>query len=374
MIDPTLLYNYSKELNILYVEDDININASTLDVFEDYFSKVECAIDGKDGLEKYQQFHSLTNKYFDIVITDINMPKLNGIDMISQIKTINKKQNFLVISAHSDSDKLLKLIDLGINHFLLKPISLEKLVEKLYTICQIAVNKKNEKKYLISQSKNAAMGEMIDMIAHQWLAQVNIMKMRSDITKSEISDGYIQDKDIEEFFSKQIEGFNHLTQTLNEFRGFFKQNSKLETIELNKLLNSVTILLKDNLVKNMIDLKIDIPHNFEINVIPNEFKHVFINLIQNSIEAFEEHNKKDRTISIRSYKINNKTHIEYIDNAGGIEHNLLKSIYKKRFTTKSQGTGMGMYLIKLILDKIDVDIEVKNFKNGVKFILTFNGF
>jgi YesN/AraC family two-component response regulator len=369
MTDLSLLYSYSKDLKVLYVEDDIRVNQSTTEIFEDYFSKVECAFNGIEGIEKYNHFHSLTSDYYDIVITDINMPKLNGIDMIKQIKTINKAQEFLVISAYSDSDKLLKLIELGISHFLLKPISLERLNQKLFILSQTLVNKKNEKQYLISKSKNAALGEMIDMIAHQWLAQVNVMKMRNDMARSDISDGHINKDEVFIHLEKQLNSFDHLTQTLNEFRGFFKLDTKKENTSLQDILSSVKVLLKDSLVDNTIDLDIKVNQSIKVNVIANEFKHIFINLIQNSIEAFDGQDINNKTVQITGYINDKNTIIQYIDNAGGLDKKTLENILKPSYSTKKNGTGMGMYLVKLILDKIDADITISNYEDGAKFTI-----
>ncbi|MEA2017496.1 MAG: hybrid sensor histidine kinase/response regulator, partial [Campylobacterota bacterium] len=317
------------------------------------------------------KYFNKTGNYYDIVISDINMPKLNGIEMAKAIKNINPHQEIMVVSAYNDSDKLMRLIDLGINYFLLKPISFEKTLDTLYKVSQSVANKKASAQYLISQSKNAAMGEMIDMIAHQWLAQVNIMNIRADIAKMDIKDGYINNDEIDKFLVDQRGGFSHLTQTLNEFRGFFTQNNKLEKIPLLKILQSVQILLKDNLVNNTVELEVFIDESIEVNIIPNEFKHILINLIQNSIDAFNENNIENREITVKSYKKEATTILEYYDNAGGIDEKKIDKVFEPRYTTKTTGTGMGMYLSKLILDKIGASIKVLNYKSGAKFIVDF---
>jgi len=372
MIDQKEIYYYSKNLNVLYVEDNIEVNKQTLDIFEDYFNRTDSAYNGQEGLLKYKDFLLENKNYYDIVITDINMPKLDGIEMTKAIKEINNDQEIVIISAYNDSDKLMRLIDLGVNHFLLKPILLDKILKSLYKVSQSVVNKKASEKYLISQSKNAAMGEMVDMIAHQWLAQVNIMNMKADITQSEIKDGYIGFSEMEKFLAEQKVGFSHLTQTLNEFRRFFKVDNTIEKVPIIEIIKSMKILLKDYLVHNMVDLKIFIDESLEVHMIPNEFKHVVINLIQNSIDAFNENSIKNRTITIKSYKKEDTVILEYLDNGGGIDSKDIEKIFEPRYTTKSTGTGMGMYLAKLILDKIDSTIKVRNGETGVIFIVCFS--
>lgn len=150
MIDQKELHAYSKDLDVLYVEDDRTLHVETLEIFEDYFKKVDSAYDGKEGLEKYDKYFNKTGNYYDIVISDINMPKLNGIEMAKAIKNINPHQEIIVVSAYNDSDKLMKLIDLGINYFLLKPISFEKTLDTLYKVSQSVANKKASVDYMIS--------------------------------------------------------------------------------------------------------------------------------------------------------------------------------------------------------------------------------
>jgi len=369
MITLNKLLQYSQNLNILYVEDEPRLKEQMTDVLEDIFNIVDSAKDGEEGILKYNEFYDKNGFFYDIVITDINMPKLNGIDMIKRLKPINIEQKFIVISAYSDSEKLLSLIDLGINYFLLKPIKNNTLMEQLYKVSKNIRNKKDKDKHFITQAKNAAMGEMIDIIAHQWLAQVNIMKMRTDLALVEFYDKSLNDDDIKEYFDTQLKSFTHLVETLNEFRGFFKLDTKKEDIIFLDIIDSLKVLLKDNISKNYISCNTNIEKSFKINVIPNEFKQIFINLIQNSIEAFNEKGIEKREIYINSYENDKNKIIEYIDNAGGIDETYIKKILEPHFTTKKTGTGMGMYLIKLILNKIDATISIENYKEGIKFIL-----
>ena len=142
------LRQYTKHLTILYVEDDDLLRESTLFLFEPFFKKVDSACDGEEGLILYNK------KQYDIVITDINMPKMNGIEMISKIKEINTEQKIVAISAHDESEILINLIKTGINSFILKPIIQNEIINTLYPISRDAytqilnielVNELNEK-------------------------------------------------------------------------------------------------------------------------------------------------------------------------------------------------------------------------------------
>ena len=137
-----MLIESNKDLTVLYVEDSDVVRESTFGMLEEFFSNVDCARDGEEGLYKYNKHYQDNFHYYDIVITDINMPKMNGIEMSQSILTLNEDQMILVISAHNESDYLLKLINMGISNFILKPIEITKFQKMIFRILTSLENKK----------------------------------------------------------------------------------------------------------------------------------------------------------------------------------------------------------------------------------------
>ncbi|MDA7818381.1 response regulator [Sulfurimonas sp.] len=130
-----LLASTGKDFKVLYIEDDIEIRNSTSQFLNTFFNVVDTAIDGLDGLEKYKSFHKENNSYYHLIITDINMPNMNGIELSKNILKINPDQTILVISAYNDSNNLIEMINLHISHFTPKPILQEHIIETLLMIC-----------------------------------------------------------------------------------------------------------------------------------------------------------------------------------------------------------------------------------------------
>jgi len=130
-----LLYNLSNKLNILYVEDDIMSQQEGESLFRDLFSSVDIAGDGKEGFDKYIEYIENNGKYYDLVITDINMPNVNGIELCKNIFQTNSEQKILVISAHEESIYLIDLINIGVAGFIHKPFEKKKILEILYETC-----------------------------------------------------------------------------------------------------------------------------------------------------------------------------------------------------------------------------------------------
>jgi len=122
------LIKYAQEWNLLYVDDDAFSLEMTCEILKKYFTNIITAIDGQDGYEKFK-----TNK-IDLIITDINMPKLTGLEMISKIREIDMDVSVLILSAYKEDDFFLQSIGFGVDGYLLKPIEpiqLETMVSKI---------------------------------------------------------------------------------------------------------------------------------------------------------------------------------------------------------------------------------------------------
>ncbi len=121
------IIKYSNSLKLLYVEDNQSARDATLLIFEEFFKKIVLAVDGEDALEKF-------DNSFDLIITDINMPKLNGLEMTKKIRELNKNIPILVLSAYNESGYFLESIKLGVDGYLLKPIEMEQFLTALSKI------------------------------------------------------------------------------------------------------------------------------------------------------------------------------------------------------------------------------------------------
>jgi len=128
-----------QDLSILYVEDEDKLRREMFVYLSKFFRQVNTAMNGKEGLKKYQQDRC------DMIITDISMPQLNGLDMSQEIKLTNKNQKILIASAYSDSNILLRAIKMGIDGYILKPFDFRQINEAIYKIAiAIEESKQNE--------------------------------------------------------------------------------------------------------------------------------------------------------------------------------------------------------------------------------------
>jgi YesN/AraC family two-component response regulator len=365
MVDLHKVREYTKELKVLYVEDDKGLLKETEELLLNFFKDIVTATNGEIGLELYK------NGEFDLVITDIKMPKMDGIELSEKIMEINSEQAIIITSAYNDSDKLLSLIKIGISDFLLKPINLEQLLKVLYKVSKNIYTHKKEKEFLFSQSKLAIMGEMVDITAHQWLQFINVLSLKIDLLSYENENGTLNRDKIAKFINEANFEIEELVEILEEFRGFFRNKRKQKVI-VKDIIKNVLVLLKDYLVKHSVNVETDVDETI-IKIYPNEFKQVIMNIIINMVEAFEERNIETRNINFSLFNSIDGVVLEICDNAGGIEEDLIDSIFESNFTTKKGGTGMGLYLSKTIMERLGGDISVMNKGYGVKFSLKFKG-
>ncbi len=125
MINPKQLKEAALGLKILYVEDDKELRQNTQRLLASFFTEIDTAENGMEGLKKYRQ------ATFDLILTDINMPLMNGVKMVEHIKADNPHQVIIVISAHDESRYLLDLINLGVDYFVLKPLDIQQFLNVL---------------------------------------------------------------------------------------------------------------------------------------------------------------------------------------------------------------------------------------------------
>lgn len=137
-------------LSVLVVEDEISIREEFQDFLDFYFGFVHVAVDGCNGLELIDKYHP------DIIITDINMPCMNGLEMMEEAKKISANSIFIFTSAFSDTKYLLKAIDIKADSYIIKPIRLNTLLEKIKELLKnrvIADEENTHSTDTISQNK-----------------------------------------------------------------------------------------------------------------------------------------------------------------------------------------------------------------------------
>jgi len=131
MVDYKRLYTLTNKMSVLLVEDYELLRNEMAEVLEDLVQTVTCASDGREALLFYKDALE-KNKHYDVIISDIQMPKMNGVEFAKKVREINDSQVIYVLSAYTDKEYLLELINIGIAKFITKPIDYDELFSILY--------------------------------------------------------------------------------------------------------------------------------------------------------------------------------------------------------------------------------------------------
>ncbi len=134
MINTNELIRYTEQLSILFVEDHEELRIQTTDILQKLFKTVDTFSNGKDALEQYVKYAEENSKNYDIILTDIRMPFMDGIELTENIYKLNKEQIIIVLSAYDETKYLLKLINLGIEQFIKKPVNYDELLQTFLNI------------------------------------------------------------------------------------------------------------------------------------------------------------------------------------------------------------------------------------------------
>ena len=230
----------------------------------------------------------------------------------------------------------------------------------------------NHERTLAQQAKLAAMGEMMDAVAHQWKQPLNAISMLTDILVREYKDGDVDEAYLEEYRISLWKQLDHLLNTLDEFRSFFRPGKKKEVFSLASAIDSILLLIKDEFMAKAITFKIEGDESIELYGVENEFKHIVLNILNNAKDAFIENETASRMIHIAFYQKKEHIVLEICDNAGGIPAGIMPDIFKANVTSKEEGkgTGIGLYMSAQIAEKMNATLEVSNRNKGACFTFT----
>ncbi|MDA7818180.1 HAMP domain-containing histidine kinase [Sulfurimonas sp.] len=245
-------------------------------------------------------------------------------------------------------------------------------VENLEHIIEEEIEKRKKHEHLfMEQSRQAQMGEMISMIAHQWrqpLASISAtsidMQIKIELDKFDLND---EDKKYFTNSCSQIDLLVHtLTTTIDDFRNFHKQDKTLVEITFEEIVNKSLNIIKASLNSDNVNISTEFKTDKKIQMFDNEMTQVILNILKNSQDNFQEKKTQDPYIKI----VTEDNTISISDNGGGIENDILNKIFDPYFSTKSKknGTGLGLYMSKIIVEEhLGGKLRVTNTEEGVCF-------
>ncbi|MDN5126322.1 HAMP domain-containing sensor histidine kinase [Aliarcobacter butzleri] len=264
-----------------------------------------------------------------------------------------------------------RYIGLGYFDLVLVVFALEAMLFTIsiaYKYNDLKKQNKEFEKMILQQSKFVKSGEMIANITHQFRQPLNnISYILINLKKR-----FESEKLDKIFFDKKVNQANEqvsfLSKTIDDFKEFYLQEKeKDDFLVKDSIQNALTILNPDLQKDNInLNLKFETFEDIKIFGVKNELSQVILSLVSNSIDALK--NRHNPKISINVVSSSAEVIIEILDNAGGIKAKNLKKIFEPYFSTKEEGTGIGLYLSKIIIEEsFGGKLQVQNIKDGAKF-------
>jgi diguanylate cyclase (GGDEF)-like protein len=228
------LLEHTQTLSVLFIEDNFDVRIQLVKLLENFFSDIDVEVDGEEGLKRFKEYYSTNGTFYDLIITDLSMPRFDGISLCKEISKINEDQTILVISAHTESEKLIKLIDIGIYKFLQKPVDYRDLL----SITSISEKLKSRKsfKQLKSEVKSIRNNNVI-------LNQLAITDKLTSIYNRRYLDNILLEK-IEKFNKKEQKKLSIIFIDIDDFK---KINDNFGHVKGDKVLVEFSEIIKYNI-------------------------------------------------------------------------------------------------------------------------------
>ena len=225
-----------------------------------------------------------------------------------------------------------------------------------------------QERMLIHQSRMAAMGEMLGNIAHQWKQPLNGL----NILFFNIRDAYNHHELDEAYIDQVVADGKRLalkmSATITDFRNFFRPDKEITAFSVTDQIRQAIVLMQPDFDKNEISVHVDARQDLMLSGFPNEYSHVLLNLLSNARDAILRFHPSLSRVDVVVTAQDGQGCVRVRDTGGGIPEDILSRIFDPYFTTKQDGSGIGLYMSKMIIeDHMNGSISAKNIDGGTEF-------
>jgi two-component system, NtrC family, sensor kinase len=375
------------------------------------------ASNGRQALEKLE-----SDPQIGVVLTDINMPEMDGLALLGHLKEIDSTLKAVVVSAYGDLANIRTAMNRGAFDFLTKPIdfqdlelTLQRSLESVEQTRADLAQLQQAQTQLIQSEKLASIGELVAGIAHEINNPVSFI-----LGNVEYAESYFQDlttilnlyqqhclenipeiksaieavdlefvlADLPKLLNSMREGTERLDAICKSMRTFVRADtSALEPFDIHEGINSTLIILKHRLKANDIRPEIEVVREYGnlplVECYPGQLNQVFMNILANAIDALEDSNalRNEADIAANANRIhirteaiaNNKIAIHIADNGSGMTEAVREKLFNPFFTTKpiGKGTGLGLSIsYQIVVNKHGGQLKcISEQGKGAEFVL-----
>lgn len=376
-----------KDFTLLYVEDETALSDIVVPFLKKIYTTIFIASNGEEGYALFLK-HDI-----DLVITDINMPKIDGLQMSQMIREINKNIPIIITTAYNENHFLHEAIKIGISRFVTKPMNLISLVENIENVLQPIVlqrqlqkEQKEHLEQLVQSTKFSAIGQFAAGITHEINTPLTYIKANVQLMKYDIENMQEEkiQNELQHSIKKITDGIFRIENIINSMKEVSVQKSTRKqnvnifatiitaltlTWNRSKHLCAITVNQKE------FDLSFDKnSYTYLANVEAQRIEQVWIIIINNALdELVKLKDFKSRKLDISLKENENTLCVFFKDNAGGIAKEIYSHLFEAFKGTKdSSGMGVGLSIAKKIIDdQEDIEIDAYNENDGAVFKITF---
>lgn len=290
----------------------------------------------------------------------VNVPIYNANGTISKHSVISDIHVLKITEARLREQKQL-LQDLN--------ASLEKRVKE-----GVAENREKDI-ILIQQNRQAALGEMLDHIAHQWKQPLTSLSLVIQALEETASDGELTEEHVTETVSIAMALLDHMIQTMDVFRGFYRPDKEKKVFNIKDSIDQALAFIAPAFRFHAIAVELDVDPGLTAFGYQKEYAQVLLNILANARDVFKARETEKPRVIIRAFAEDSKTVITIEDNAGGIPDAIIGKIFDFHFSTSesSGGTGIGLYMSKIIIEKnMGGILSAVNTDGGAQFRIEVN--
>jgi signal transduction histidine kinase len=223
---------------------------------------------------------------------------------------------------------------------------------------------------LIQQSRLASMGEMVHNIAHQWRQPLNALGLLIHNIRDDYEYGALTEENLHQAANDAQRLLERMSHTIDDFRDFFRPDREMADFDVGAAVRDAIFITEASLKHYNIEVVADIPGGIIAEGYPSQFSQAVLNILINAKEALQQRGSNGR-IEVHLGAVAGRACVTVDDNAGGIPADTLPRIFEPYFTTKEEGSGIGLYMAKMIVEKnMRGSIEASNTEGGAHFVIS----
>ena len=252
------------------------------------------------------------------------------------------------------------------------------IINDMTDITKLQNQRKKDEQFIIQRSKLSEIGEIMTSIAHQWKTPLIEISTIAQELLYKRSKKELTKEDSKEFVDEIMTQVQYMTKTIDDFRSFIKPSMSKSNFEIKEAISELLKIIEHNIKYNYIDVEVNFQENkkYEISGYPNEFKQAVLSIINNARDSILKKREKEYfqgKITIDTFYENENIYISIKDNGTGIKKENLEKIFEPFFTSKENGDGFGLYMVKLIVeDKMNGTIKALEQENGANIIIVLS--